>query len=221
MVISGAIAWRVLLHSTDGALANKQTKTDPIGLHEALRSSVFRASVMTNFSLGWISYGMRASLMPLFLLNVLNEGPEWIGISLAIGSLAQVVVLPASGKFTDKEGRRVPMIIGNLMLVVSLISLVVWPSLLSYIICLVGLGVATAFCSTSSSAAIGDVTRGRGGTVIAVYQMGADLGMVVGPLIAGVIADSHSFSAGISTSAIIGLLAFILALQMSGRRAEE
>ena len=221
MAASGVIAWRILSHSQADGGAKTQAKIDPVGLIEAFRSSVFRAAVMANFSLGWISYGMRASLMPLFLLNVLNEGPEWIGISLALGSLAQVIALPATGKFTDTVGRRLPLLIGEGLLLASLAGLIIWPGLTSYLLCLGGLGVATAFCTTASSAAVGDVTRGQGGTVIAVYQMGSDLGMVAGPLIAGAIADSVSFSAGISASAVVGVIALLLAFHMPRRMPEK
>lgn len=218
MVVSGFIAWRILVRDTGVGTIKGQSKINPVGVVEAFRSSVFRAAVMANFSLGWISYGMRASLMPLFLLNVLKEGPEWIGISLALGSLVQVVVLPASGKFTDTVGRKLPLLVGEALLIASLATLLLWPGLFTYLVCLGGLGVATALCTTASSAAVGDVTRGQGGTVIAVYQMGSDLGMVAGPLIAGAIADSMSFSAGISASAAIGVLALLLAFQMPRRR---
>jgi MFS transporter, DHA1 family, multidrug resistance protein len=214
MVLSGFVAWRILAREGGERGVKGQSKINPIGVIEAFRSSVFRAAVMANFSLGWISYGMRASLMPLFLLNVLDEGPEWIGISLALGSLVQVVVLPASGKFTDTVGRKFPLLVGEGLLIASLAILLLWPGLLSYLVCLGGLGVATALCTTASSAAVGDVTRGQGGTVIAVYQMGSDLGMVAGPLIAGAIADSMSFSAGISASGAIGVIALIFVMKM-------
>jgi len=214
MAISGVIAIKVLTHAPASGGVKGQTKIDPLGLMEAFRSSVFRAAVMANFSLGWISYGLRASLMPLFLLNILNEGSEWIGISLALGSAVQVVFLPLSGRFTDTVGRRLPLLIGEGILVFSLVLLLVSPSLISYLVCLGGLGVATAFCTTASSAAVGDITRGQGGTVIAVYQMGSDLGMVAGPLIAGFIADSISFSAGIMASGAIGVAAFLMVILM-------
>ena len=37
---------------------------------------------------------------------------------------------------------------------------------------------------------MGDVVGGRGGTVVAVFQMSGDLGAVLGPVVAGWIADS-------------------------------
>jgi DHA1 family multidrug resistance protein-like MFS transporter len=131
-----------------------------------------------------------------------------------LGSAVQVIFLPISGRFTDTVGRRLPLLIGEGILVFSLVLLLVAPNLISYLVCLGGLGVATAFCTTASSAAVGDITRGQGGTVIAVYQMGSDLGMVAGPLIAGFIADSISFSAGITASGAIGVVALLMALLM-------
>jgi MFS family permease len=73
-------------------------------------------------------------------------------------------------------------------------------------------GCASAFLSVAPSAAVGDVVTGRGGTVVAAFQMSSDLGAVVGPLVAGWLADQYSFNAAFAaTTAVVavGLLAAI------------
>ncbi|MBN9620278.1 MAG: MFS transporter, partial [Actinobacteria bacterium] len=56
------------------------------------------------------------------------------------------------------------------------------------------IGVAGAADSVAPGAVLGDVVGGRGGTVVAVFQMSGDLGAVLGPVLAGVIADSAGYS---------------------------
>ncbi|HSP39650.1 MAG TPA: MFS transporter [Frankiaceae bacterium] len=59
---------------------------------------------------------------------------------------------------------------------------------------------------------------GRGGTVVAAFQMTGDLGSVLGPLVAGRLADSSGYGAAFGmTAAVIGL-AFVMALFASETR---
>ena len=55
------------------------------------------------------------------------------------------------------------------------------------------LGVAGAADSVAPAAILGDVVAGRGGTVVAVYQMAGDLGSILGPVTAGALADAHGY----------------------------
>ena len=57
------------------------------------------------------------------------------------------------------------------------------------------LGVAGAADSVAPGAVMGDVVAGRGGTVVAVFQMSGDLGAVLGPVVAGWIADGAGYPA--------------------------
>jgi MFS transporter, DHA1 family, multidrug resistance protein len=47
------------------------------------------------------------------------------------------------------------------------------------------------------------VVAGRGGTVVAVFQMAGDLGAVLGPVVAGWIADGAGYSASFAVSAVV------------------
>jgi MFS family permease len=59
---------------------------------------------------------------------------------------------------------------------------------------------------------VGDVSGGRGGTVVAAFQMSGDAGVVAGPIVAGRLADVTSF--GVAFTATGGVLgaAAVLAL---------
>jgi MFS family permease len=100
------------------------------------------------------------------------------------------------------------------------LALVVSDSLAVFVAAMAVLGVGSSFLSVAPSAAVGDVVSGRGGTVVATFQMAADLGAVVGPLVAGVLADEYSYSAAfLSTAAVVavGLLAALLSAETRHR----
>ena len=210
---TGLLAMRVMTKDHASALAAVHTPAPAMGLMTALRSSTFRAALTTNFGLGWIVYGLRASLLPLLLLNVWHEGPKWIGVGLAVCAIVQAGVLPYAGKLTDIWGRRSPLIIGEILIVVSLALLLIWPGLVSYMLCMAVMGLGAALCTTAATAALADVTRGGGGTVSAAYQMAADFGMVIGPLAAGALAET-SFDAALYLSATVGALGIVTAIGM-------
>jgi MFS family permease len=49
------------------------------------------------------------------------------------------------------------------------------------------------------------VVGNRGGTVVAVFQMAGDLGAVLGPVVAGAIADNHGYPPAFFISALVAL----------------
>jgi MFS family permease len=65
------------------------------------------------------------------------------------------------------------------------------------------LGVAGAADSVAPGAVMGDVVAGRGGTVVAVFQMAGDLGAVLGPVVAGAVADGSGYAATFAVSAAV------------------
>jgi MFS family permease len=67
------------------------------------------------------------------------------------------------------------------------------------------LGFAGAADSVAPGAVLGDVVGSRGGTVVAVFQMAGDLGAVLGPVIAGSMADNHGYGPAFYVSALVAL----------------
>jgi MFS family permease len=50
---------------------------------------------------------------------------------------------------------------------------------------------------------MGDVVSGRGGTVVAVFQMAGDLGAVLGPVVTGWVADRAGYSPAFVLCAVV------------------
>jgi MFS family permease len=98
------------------------------------------------------------------------------------------------------------MIIGLLVGAVGFIVLPSVPVAGGLLIAAVLLGIAGAADSVAPGAVMGDVVAGRGGTVVAVFQMSGDLGAVLGPVVAGAIADGAGYGWTFGVSALVCVL---------------
>jgi MFS family permease len=182
-------------------------------LLQALRVSGYRAALATNLGTGWAVFGVRSSLIPLFVTESLGASATWTGIGFLISGATQGALLLPAGRLADTLGRRPVMITGASVATASLLVLTFFESLPLYVVAMALFGVGTAFLAVAPSAAVGDVVSGRGGTVVAAFQMSSDVGAVAGPLVAGSLADNISFGAAFgATTAVMatGLLASVL-----------
>ena len=99
------------------------------------------------------------------------------------------------------------MIIGGLAL--GALGFVLVPTLATLagmLVAMALLGVAGAADSVAPGAVLGDVVGSRGGTVVAVFQMAGDLGAVLGPVVAGSIADNHGYLPAFVVSALVAVI---------------
>jgi DHA1 family multidrug resistance protein-like MFS transporter len=68
------------------------------------------------------------------------------------------------------------------------------------------LGCGGAALAVAPGAIVGDVVAGRGGTVVAAFQMAGDVGSVTGPVVAGWLADAHGYAAAFLVAAAVAAL---------------
>ena len=174
-----------------------------VTLPQALKVSGYRAALITNLGNGWALFGVRSSLIPLFVTEGMGASPTWIGVGFFVSAAAQGGLLLWAGGFADRVGRRPAMLIGSSVATISLALVAVSDSLAVYVVAMALFGAGSAFLSVAPSAVVGDVASGHGGTVIAAFQMSADLGAVAGPLIAGRLADNYSFGAAFGVTAAV------------------
>jgi MFS family permease len=187
-------------------------------LREALRNRAYQAALVTNFGTGWAVFGVRSSLIPLFVVEGLQVGAIWTGIGFLVGSSVQAALLISAGKFADMAGRRPAMILGGVLAIAASLVVTFSSTLPTYLLAMGLFGAGSAYLGVAPGAVIGDVVRGRGGQVVAVFQMSADLGSILGPLAAGMMADNMSFGAAFGATAGILVFGPLLALRMPETR---
>lgn len=203
--VAGLAAMLLLRHLRQAADAQRLEAKPAIRVGQALRLPTYRAALASNFAIGFAVYGVRVSVLPLFLLVILQQPAKWIGIGLTVCALAQTILLPKAGQLADRWGRKPTLLLGISLVLASFVIIQAGHGLTAYLIGLVFMGLGTAFCSTSAAATAGDAADGRGGTVIAAYQMAADLGMVIGPVLIGFLAERYSYDLALACTS--GLLA--------------
>lgn len=222
LAVAGTIGMLFLARTRAHDRRDLGARRDDGGHHTTLREAIghkaFQAALVTNLGTGWALFGVRSSLVPLFVVEVMRVGPLWTGIGFLVGSAVQTLVLMPTGRFVDTVGRRPSMILGGSLAMVAMLLIAVSSSLPIYLLSMALFGVGAAHLGVAPGAVVGDVVRGRGGQVVAAFQMAADLGSIVGPLVAGMLADQLSFGAAFGATAGILLFGPLLALRMPETR---
>ena len=97
------------------------------------------------------------------------------------------------------------IVVGLLVGAVAFLLLPGLPAIAGLVVATVLIGVAAASDSVAPGAMMGDVVAGRGGTVVAVFQAG-DLGLVLGPVVTGLVADAAGYSPAFVVCAVVCVL---------------
>ncbi|MFW3168708.1 MFS transporter [Geodermatophilus sp. CPCC 206100] len=178
----------------------------PLTLSAAFRSRVYLAALVAHLGVGWMLFGVRNSLIPLYVVEELGRTVAWAGVGLLVGSLAQALGLLRSGRLADAWGRRPSLVLGASLATASTAVLVLPPATGAFLASMAVFGLSASLLSSVPAALVGDLSPARGGRVVAVFQMAADLGAVTGPLVAGWLTDVASYQLAFAVStAVLGL----------------
>ncbi|MFT2752722.1 MFS transporter [Clavibacter sp. Sh2088] len=202
----------LLLSKRTGPAAASGPAEPPRAFGEVLRDTRYRGALLANLGNGWASMGVRSSLIPLLVVEVIRAPAASTGIAFACAAVVQALALAPAARFVDTVGRR-PAIVGSFAVAgVLMVAIPFAPNVLVLTILLCVFGAAAAFMGTAPGAAVGDAAGGRSGRPVAVFSMVSDLGAIVGPLVAGYLADAVSFPVAFATGAVLLLAASAYAL---------
>ncbi|HZZ96934.1 MAG TPA: MFS transporter [Jatrophihabitantaceae bacterium] len=203
LVVAGAIGLGALRHSE--MAARQVSRAEVLPLATALRNRAYVGALVASFAGDFAVVGARVSIVPQFITDRLHLSTAWVYLAFLVVSLVSGALLLPFGHIADTRGRR-PVIIGGLALgAVGFALLPSFASLAGLLVCMVLLGFAGAADSVAPGAVLGDVVGSRGGTVVAVFQMAGDLGAVLGPVIAGSMADNHGYGPAFLVAALVAL----------------
>jgi len=130
--------------------------------------------------------GFMIFLLPFFLVDELGKSAELRGVSLAIFALPFILLQFPMGKLSDKIGRYIPLLVGNLCFCIIL-PMVGYFGSISYAVLLVLLallGVFSGISAPSSMALIGDfVKKEDNAMAMGFFNFLGNLGVTLGPLV--------------------------------------
>ncbi len=166
---------------------------------------------------------------------------SWVGIGFGLVAALNAIVLLPAGRFADRVGRRPVLIVGAASSTLGMTLLALSSSVGLYLVALAVLGVGSGLLDVAPGAIVGDTVAslpsagsapeepvpappqnaahepapprpGRGGTVVAAFQMTGDAGLVLGPLVAGHLADASGYHWAFAVTAGVLGFAFVMSL---------
>ena len=214
LIIAGTVSL-IFLHEKRLGSSSKSLENDgpALTIREALKIRPYLYSLFLAFLGSWIFFGMRSSILPLYAIDDLGVSTAVVGLSFTLALIAQGAVMVRAGKYSDKNGRRPVILIGFAITMLSLILLTLSTNVTFYLISMLVLGLGAGF-ATSAGAIVGDVIKGKSGKVYAFWQMAGDAGMMVGPLLLGVVADLFTYRTAVLVSALVFSLAILIAIRI-------
>ena len=212
LAIAGAIALFFLSEKRLGKKVDAPTsKLGQTTLGQAMRLKPYQIALALAFINNWILFGLRSSILPLFVTEELKSTAAIAGLGLTIGALIQGLFMLKAGKYSDQKGRKAALLFGSAFVLFGILMLAITTNTALYFISMALFGLGGAYVGTAPGSVVGDIIRGRGGQVIAAWQMAGDAGMIFGPVIVGLLTDLYSYQTAFLVSAGIWLIAILLA----------
>jgi len=150
--------------------------------------------------------GAFATFLPIFAGIYLGLSPSLIGVLLAVNLLLMSLLQVYGGKIADRFNRKTLIVNGSL---INLVYLALIPLASNFwqllAICILG-GLGGAISLPAASALTVEEGRKFGmGSTIAIFTIAFSLGMAVGPLLSGIMADFVGINSVFYFAATMGL----------------
>ncbi len=216
MLFVASVLVLVLLRQPQPGGAGQQLAGRPFG--QVVRDVRYQAALTQAFGQGWQSFGVRNALVPVVVVEILYRDATWTGIAFAVAAVVQTLALGPVGTFVDKVGRRPVMVTAGFVTGAATL-LIPFAGNIWVLMAILGVyGIGSAMQGTAPTAAVGDAAGGRGGTAVAVYSMTSDVGAIIGPLVAGWLADQFSMGVAFAAGAAILMAGSVYAWFMPRER---
>ncbi len=218
LTISGLIALFFLKginlnRGEDGGEAAQRTS-----IAQALSLKPYRIALVISFIGNWVLFGVRSSILPIFVIETLRSTPAVVGYGFTLSALMQGLLLLRAGKISDTRGRKYAAVSGSFIALLGLIVLIFTNSIWMYFFSMALIGLGGAFLAITPSSIVGDVIKGKSGQVIGLFQMAGDAGMMVGPIVLGWFADTFSYQAAFISTVVIFSVSVILSFRLPETR---
>ena len=111
--------------------------------------------------------------------------------------------------------------VGSSLLFLAVGALVIANAQWYYFAAMAIFGLGGAYMGTGHANVVGDVFKGKGGQVVALWQMAGDAGMIVSPVLLGWMSDAYSYKAAFIATLVVAALALVLSLFLPETRTQD
>jgi MFS family permease len=152
-------------------------------------------------------------VLPVYVTRSLGGSDVAVGVAIGAFSVTALLIRPWAGRFADRRGRRLPMVLGAGIFSLSVAGYVLADTVPELVALRLVTGVGEAFMFTAAASAIADMAPDeRRGEAISFFSLALWTGIAVGPTIGEIAAHGGRFARVWLLAAGFGALAAVLAL---------
>ena len=154
-------------------------------------------------------------ILPLYIQIVLGQGPEMRGRILGIHALSFILLQYPIGKLSDRYGRYTFLIPGSMGygLLLSVAGYIGAAGLGVLAGLFFALGIFSGLTGPPNAALVGDlVNPEENGMAVAFFNFSGNIGIVFGPMLAGIVTDLGSFALCFVVAGIVELVSLGMCL---------
>jgi MFS family permease len=180
-----------------------------------LRTPAFAGLLFVAFAMFVMRAGARITLIPLYGAEELGLSESQIGDVLAISALVTVLIVNPGGWLVDKVGRR-PVLVGGLALTAVTVAAYGQTATYGGLLAVSAVfGIVAGLVGIVPPTLVGDLAPpGAEGSAVGIYRMAGDLGLIVGPIMLGAVADRGDFTLGFNIAAGLLVVGAVIGLFM-------
>ena len=153
-----------------------------------------------------IGRGSVTTFLPIFAAMI-GLSITRIGILLAVSILTLSILGPLGGIIADRFNRRLLIVLGQGIFIIAMVAIPVTNSFEQLLPVLLIQGISGAICIPAASALIVGEGRNYGmGSAMSTLFVAMGIGMTIGPIMSGVVADFASINSVFYTAAGMGVI---------------
>jgi MFS transporter, DHA1 family, multidrug resistance protein len=156
--------------------------------------------------------GIIAPILPVYA-DTLGANGFWLGFIFAGSSITSAMLMPFTGRFSDRHGRKLILAVGLLGLAVTSFAYIWADSIGSLLAVRFVQGAASAMVGPISQAYIGDITPpGQEGKWMGIFNATFIVGFGSGPLLGGVVSEYWGMNNAFYVMGVLNLVSLLSVL---------
>ncbi|MCD6013944.1 MAG: hypothetical protein K0R88_28 [Solirubrobacterales bacterium] len=222
----GGLWWRGRAQPRIGAEAEAGGSPDAPAPVRAPRRELF-ALALAPFATFFGMAGLTQTLIPLIGDGELDLSASMIGLAIGAGAALRFVSAWVAGVASDRLSRRVVLVPSLALMAAAGAVLALGSSIVTWSASIMLIALGSSGISVAAAAVADRVPAHELGRELGLFRLVGDLGLVIGPIVAGFIYEaSGPRLAGLATAAVFAIAAIAAAAWVTeaprpGRRAED
>jgi MFS family permease len=191
------------MEARNAGIADGRSRSESVW-RPLLTNPTFLAAGLFGAALFTVRGGSRQGILPLYL-GSLGYGPADIGMLFTIGVLTQFFVVVSFGGLSDRFGRKAVIVPGAVIMALGIMVYIATRSYLVFALGMVLQQIGEGVAMPGPGAMVADLSRklARPGAALGIFRTISDSGLVVGPVVVGVIVDWLDYRWGLAFSALV------------------